>query len=170
MRYQIWNKTDSIMTPVGNEYTAAEWVSKYKWAGKPGVKAVITQGNINGGVMMEFETFKEHYTRQGCEITPEMSDDDVLRAVEAWEDRPIEEPVTVEERMASLEEYKAMLELEGYQVSEAIVEKNFERGLWTESMLDMAVTKGSLKSAKKMELMGEDGDNSSGEVVSGPGK
>lgn len=157
MRYQIWNKTDSIMTPVGNEYSASEWVAKYKWAGKPGVKAVITQGTINGGVMMEFETFKEHYIRQGCEITPEMSDDDVLRAVEAWEERVIEEPITVEERMASLEEYKAMLELDGFQVPEEIVEKNFERGLWTETMLDKAVEMGSLKSAKKTQLMGSVG-------------
>ena len=28
-RYQIWNKTDDIITPSGAQFTAAEWADRY---------------------------------------------------------------------------------------------------------------------------------------------
>ncbi len=32
MRYQIWNKTDDIITPSGAQFTATEWANRYPWA------------------------------------------------------------------------------------------------------------------------------------------
>lgn len=61
---------------------------------------------------------------------------------------PAAEP-DVTERMVALEEYKAMVETEGYQAPKEIVDKNFKRGLWTSAMVDMAVTKGSITTAEK---------------------
>lgn len=111
MRYQIWNKTDDIITPSGAQFTAMEWANKYPWAKIPGVKMVITAPPINGGVAMEFEAFKAAYTRQGVKITDMMTDDEVLAAIEEFEDNPPDPGPSVEERTAAALEFLAMSSL-----------------------------------------------------------
>ena len=34
-RYQIWNKTDNIITPSGAQFTASEWADRYPWSKLP---------------------------------------------------------------------------------------------------------------------------------------
>lgn len=48
-KYQIWNKTDSIITPSGAQFTAEEWANRFPWVKLPGVKMIISGGPINGG-------------------------------------------------------------------------------------------------------------------------
>lgn len=108
-RYQIWNKTDDIFTPSGHKFTAQEWRDKYPWVDVPGAKMIITTGLINGGVAMEWGATVSHYKRAGAEITDNMTDDEVLAAIEAFEDNPpgANEP-SVEERTAAALEFLAM--------------------------------------------------------------
>lgn len=112
MRYQIWNKTDEIYTPAGTKFTPEEWLAKYTWAAIPGVKMVITTGPINGGVAMEFENMKLIYSSRGAAITDDMTDEEVLAAIEDFEDNPpgADEP-SVEERTAAALEFLAMSNL-----------------------------------------------------------
>lgn len=107
MRYQIWNKTDDIFTPSGHRFTAEEWANRHAWVRMPGAKMIITTGIINGGTAMEFESTKAAYIARGAAITDEMSDTDVLAAMEAFEETPSTTPST-EERTAAALEFLAM--------------------------------------------------------------
>ena len=108
-RYQIWNKTDEIYTPSGVHFTAEEWKAQYPWVNIPGAKMIITAGIINGGAAMEFEATKAAYARNGAAITEGMTDEEVLAAIESFEDNPpgADEP-SVEERTAAALEFLAM--------------------------------------------------------------
>lgn len=109
MRYQIWNKTDDIITPSGAQFTAKQWADRYPWAKLPGVKMIITTGPINGGAAMEYGATVEHYRKAGAAITDGMTDEEVLAAIEDFEDNPpgSSEP-SVEERTAAALEFLAM--------------------------------------------------------------
>lgn len=109
MRYQIWNRTDDVITPSGAQFTAAEWAGRYPWSKLPGVKMIITAGPINGGCAMEFEAAAAHYKRAGAAIAGGMTDEEVLAAIEDFEDNPpgAAQP-TVEERTAAALEFLAL--------------------------------------------------------------
>ena len=53
-----------------------------------GGEDVISGGLINGGTAMEFESTKEAYRKRGAAITDGMTDEEVLAAMEAFEDNP----------------------------------------------------------------------------------
>ena len=108
MRYQIWNKTDSIITPSGAQFTAQEWADRYPWAKLPGVKMVITAGPINGGCALEYAATVAHYKKAGAAITDDMTDEEVLSAIEDFEDNPPDPGPSVEERTAAALEFLAM--------------------------------------------------------------
>ena len=154
-RYKIWDGKESIFTPVGEELTAEQWFARYQWAKIPGVKMIIGGGAINGSVAMEFGAAVDFYKKQGCVINELMSDTDILQAIEDFEDTPRVDQTEPDatERMVALEEYKAMVELTGYKPSPAIIQKNVDRGLWTRSMVDMAVTKQAITSVEKLTIL-----------------
>lgn len=108
MRYQIWNKTDSVITPSGAQFTATEWADKYPWCKLPGVKMVITSGPINGGAAMEFGAFVAACKRQGAPIKDGMTDEEILAAIEDFENNPPDPGPSVEERTAAALEFLAM--------------------------------------------------------------
>ena len=153
-RYKVWDKNETIYTPSGEEFTKEQWIARYKWINKPGVKMIIGAGAINGICAMEFDATVEHYKKRGCVIdTATMTDEQVLQAIEDFEDNPPAAEPDVTERMVALEEYKAMVETEGYQAPKEIIAKNYKRGLWTSAMVDMAVTKGSITTAEKAAII-----------------
>lgn len=109
MRYQIWNKTSDIYTPSGEVFTAAEWLDRYRWAKTPNAKMIISTGVINGGVAMEYYSTIEFYKRQGAAITDDMTDEEVLAAIEDFEDNPpVSDKPSVEERTAAALEFLAL--------------------------------------------------------------
>lgn len=108
MRYQIWNKTDDIITPSGAQFMATEWANKYPWSKAPGVKMVITAGPINGGCAMIFDSFAETMKKAGAAITDGMTDEEVLAAIEEFEDNPPDPGPSIEERTAAALEFLAM--------------------------------------------------------------
>lgn len=108
-RYQIWDKKSNLYTPSGARFAAQDYINRYAlWAENPNVKVVITTGAINCGVFMEFESMRDQYKRMGAEITNDMTDAEVLAAIEAFEDRPQETVVSAEERIAAALEYQAI--------------------------------------------------------------
>jgi hypothetical protein len=114
-RYQIWNKQDNVYTLAPDEtgkaiFTPDEWIAKYPWADIPGVKSIIGGGAINGTVMMQFDMSVDMYKRSGAAIMDDMTDDEILAAIEDFENNPpgMGEP-SPEERMAAALEYQAMM-------------------------------------------------------------
>ena len=170
MRYQIWNKIDDIITPSGAQFTVAEWAERYPWAKLPGTKMIITAGVINGGAAMEYAATVEHYRKSGAAIAEGMTDEEVLSAIEDFEDNPpgANEPGT-EERIAAALEAQVMLSepapastlsarkvrsgWDAHSPAFARVKRNYDRGLWGASMLSLAVEKGHITEAEGLEIL-----------------
>lgn len=160
MRYKIWDKQEPIYTPVGEVFTAQQWLDKWPWAKLPNTKCVISAGPINGAVMGEFSSFVEQYKKMGCPIDDAMTDEEILQAIEDFEDNPPEPEPTIEERAIALEEFKAMATA-GYVPPKAIVEKNFRRGLWSDKMVNVALAKGAITKEDQVKIMGKAVENNS---------
>jgi hypothetical protein len=160
MRYKIWDKQEPIYTPVGEVFTAQQWLDKWPWAKLPNTKCVISAGPINGAVMGEFSSFVEQYKKMGCPIDDAMTDEEILQAIEDFEDNPPEPEPTIEERAIALEEFKAMATV-GYVPPKAIVEKNFRRGLWSDKMVNVALAKGAITKEDQVKIMGKAVENNS---------
>lgn len=118
-RYQIWDKVSNVYTPSGNMYTAEEWINKYKWINIPGMVPVMSAGNINGAMIADLASMKKNAIAQGCVFEDGLSDEQVLEAIEAWEDQRAAEAKaaaqeaattpTTEERIAAALEYQNLL-------------------------------------------------------------
>lgn len=118
-KYCIWDKTSNVYTPSGNMYTAEEWINKYKWTNIPGMVPVMSAGNINGAMIADLASMKKNAIAQGCTFTDGMTDEQVLEAIEAWENQKSEEAKaaaqeaantpTTEERIAAAMEYANLL-------------------------------------------------------------
>ena len=118
-KYCIWDKTSNVYTPSGNMYTAEEWINKYKWINIPGMVPVMSAGNINGAMIADLASMKKNAIAQGCTFTDGMTDEQVLEAIEAWENQKSEEAKaavqeaantpTTEERIAAALEYQNLL-------------------------------------------------------------
>lgn len=118
-KYKIWDKKEDIYT-LGRDaatgkmhYTAQEYIDEVApWAGNPNVKVIVAGGNINGMVFMEYDATIAHYKRNGAPITDNMTVEEILAAIEAFEDAPPPvETVTAEERIAAALEFQNLLSL-----------------------------------------------------------
>ena len=101
-RYAIWNKKDPIITPIGEVLTAQQWIDRYPVAGVPSITIVCAAGEINGGFFGTLGQMKQMYEAQGADFSACTTNEEILEAIEAWEDYVPEastEP-TAEERTA----------------------------------------------------------------------
>ena len=105
-KYAIWNKQDSILTPIGEVLTAEQWIERWPVAGIETIKVVCAGGEINGAFFGTLGQMKEMYAKQGCDFSACESDQDYLDAIEAFEDAmnaPSNEPTAEERQAAALE-------------------------------------------------------------------
>lgn len=114
-RYAVWNKQDPILTPVGEVLTAEKWIERYPIAGVESITVVCAGGEINGAYFGTLGQMVEIYAKAGCEFTDDMTAQDKLDAIEAFEDareaamqEASAEP-TAEERIAAALEYQNAL-------------------------------------------------------------
>lgn len=84
-RYAIWDKTSPVITPIGEVFTAEQWMARYPVATLDHITVVCSAGEINGGffgtlgqMVLMYED-KADFSK--CE-TPE----DKLAVIEAYED------------------------------------------------------------------------------------
>lgn len=107
-RYAIWNKADPIITPIGEVLTAEKWIERYPVAGVASIKIVCAGGEINGAFFGTLGQMVDIYTKNGCDFSSCVTDQDKLDAIEAFEDAQNaqrNEP-TAEERIAAAMEYQ----------------------------------------------------------------
>ena len=112
-RYAIWNKTDPIITPIGEVLTAEQWIQRYPVAGLESIKVVCAAGEINGAFFGTFGQMVQMYTAQGADFSSCTTDVEKLEVIEAFEDAanaPSTEP-TANERIAAALEYQVMTSL-----------------------------------------------------------
>ena len=83
-RYAIWNKTDNVITPIGEVLTPEQWIERYPMAAT--LDIVVGGGVINGACCMEYTSFKDNYERMGCDFSSCYTKQDCLDVIEAFED------------------------------------------------------------------------------------
>ena len=113
-RYAIWNKTDRILTPIGEVLTAEQWIARYPLAGIESIKVVCGGGEINGAFFGTLGSMVEAYTKRGCDFSSCETDQDKLDAIEAFEDAmntPDETYVSTDERIAAALEAQVMMSM-----------------------------------------------------------
>jgi hypothetical protein len=111
VKYKIWNKTDTLITPIGEILTAEQVIAKYPAAAISNMKYIICDAPISLGVFMEFYQTKEMYKKLGAIITDNMTDQEVLDAISYFEDNPPPAEPTAEERIAASLEFQSMMML-----------------------------------------------------------
>ena len=107
-RYAIWNKTDSIITPIGEVLTPEQWIERYPVAGLNTITVVCAAGEVNGAFFGTLGQMVQMYEAQGCDFSACTTEEEKLEAIEAFEDAmnaPSTEP-TSEERIAAALEYQ----------------------------------------------------------------
>lgn len=114
-RYAIWDKVSDIYTPAGPKLTAEEWIARYGWINAPGVVPVVAAGPINGALIDELGQMKARCEQKGATFDEGLSNEQLLDAIEAWEDeqrnKPVETEPSAEERIAAALEYQNLLSL-----------------------------------------------------------
>ncbi|MDR1310824.1 MAG: hypothetical protein LBK01_02960 [Burkholderiaceae bacterium] len=114
-RYKLWDKQETLYTPSGEAFTAEEYLGKNKWAGNPAIKVIICNAPINCGVFMEYSQTVAQYKKMGAAITDDMTDEEVLQAIEDFEDTPPVVDPSPEERMAAALELQNLMSMEDQQ-------------------------------------------------------
>jgi len=117
MKYKIWNKSDSLITPIGEVLTPQQVIERHPAAGVEGIKYIIADQPISMAVFMEFEATKNFYKQLGVPITDDMTDQEVLDAISAWEENPPAPEPTAEERIAAALEFQNLTSLPDLSVT-----------------------------------------------------
>ena len=111
MRYKIWDRQETLITPTMEMLEPAQVFSQYPVSQLPAFKFVIADHPINMAVFMEFESTKQHYVQLGVEINEEMTEQEVLDAITAWEETPVQQSPSPEERIAAALEFQSLISL-----------------------------------------------------------
>lgn len=105
-RYAIWDKVSPIITPVGEVFTAEQWVDRYPVAALPSITVICSAGEINGGFFGTLGQMKQMYEAQGADFSACTTNEEILQAIEDFEDEmnaPSTEPTAEERQAAALE-------------------------------------------------------------------
>ena len=85
-KYAIWNKQDPIITPIGEVLTAEQWIQRYPVAGVNSITVLCAAGEINGAFFGTLGQMVDIYTKQGCDFTDCITDEEKLETIEAFDD------------------------------------------------------------------------------------
>ena len=109
-KYAIWNKTDSIITPIGEVISAEKWIEKHPVAGLSNITVVCAAGEINGAFFGTLGQMVMRYTNDGCDFSACTTDEEKIAAINAFETAKAEaaaaaaaEPTAEERTAAALE-------------------------------------------------------------------
>ena len=84
-KYAIWNKEDPIITPIGEVFSASQWIEKHPVASIPSIKIVCGGGEINGAFFATLGQMVDLYSARGCDFTMCESDQDKLDVIEEFD-------------------------------------------------------------------------------------
>lgn len=82
-KYAIYDGKSNVITPVGEELTAEQWLKRYPWAKK--TKMVVGGGVINGSIAFVFDDFVSMYEDAGLDFSVCETDQDKLDMIEEFE-------------------------------------------------------------------------------------
>ena len=83
-RYAIWDKETSVITPIGEVLSPAEWIGRYPVANA--LTTVCSAGEINGGFFGVLSQMVQMYEDAGADFSGASTDIEKLEVIEAFED------------------------------------------------------------------------------------
>ena len=107
-RYAIWDKQTPVITPSMEVFTAEEWMKRYPVAAVDGITVICSAGEINGGFFGTLGQLVEMYAAQGCAFTDDMTPEEKLAAIEAFDEEKAAIEKAKAEEKAALEEVNTM--------------------------------------------------------------
>ena len=116
-KYTIWNKRDSIITPIGEVLSAEEWMGRHPVARLESITVICAAGEINGGFFGTLGQMVNMYTNMGCDFSTCETAEDKLAVIEAFEDAKEAEikaaanMPTTEERIAAALEAQVLMSM-----------------------------------------------------------
>lgn len=84
--YQIWNRTDSVITPIYEILTPEEWMTRYPAAAVEALVPVVAAGEINGGFFGTLNEMARRAANEGCDFTGCETNEQILDRIEEFED------------------------------------------------------------------------------------
>ena len=85
-KYAIWNKTDRIITPVGEVFTAEQWKERYPVANLDDITILCAAGEINGAFFGTLGSMVDMYEKEGADFSNCATDEEKLAVIEAFDD------------------------------------------------------------------------------------
>lgn len=85
-RYAIWNKTDSVITPTGEVFTASQWKARYPVAALDSIVVVCSAGEINGGFFGTLGQMCQTYANKGCDFSGCETPEEKLARIEEFDE------------------------------------------------------------------------------------
>ena len=85
-KYAIWNKKDSIITPVGEVLTAEQWKERYPVAKLDNITVLCSAGEINGGFFGTLGSMVEMYEKEGADFSGCTTPEEKLAVIEAFDE------------------------------------------------------------------------------------
>ena len=83
-RYEIWDMTSPIITPIGEYLTPAEWIQRYPAAAA--IPFVCAKGQVKGAFFQSLASLIDIYAQSGVDFSNCVTDEEKLEAIEAFED------------------------------------------------------------------------------------
>lgn len=175
-KYQLWNKTDQIYTPSGKEFTPEQWLDMYSWAKNPAARMVISGGLLNGAFCADLSQLKDRCERDGATFSDDLTDEELLDAIENYENEKAKEVViSPEERIAASLEAQVMMatpdadvqatpmmaramspsadDADALSVAAKRIQRSYQAGLWSAALVAMAVQKGIITAAEQQAIL-----------------
>lgn len=85
-RFKIWDKKTPIITPIGEVFTAEQWMERYPAARIDSITILCGVGDINGSVFATLGQTVVDYERLGCDFSACTTDEEKLATIEAFDD------------------------------------------------------------------------------------
>lgn len=114
-RYQIWDKSSPVITPIGEVLTAEQWKDRYPVARLESVTIVCAAGEINGAFFGTLGQMKQMAENEGADFSDCSTNEEILARIEEFEASrnvvEIDDSPTAEERIAAALEYQNLLSM-----------------------------------------------------------
>lgn len=85
-KYAIWNKEDPVLTPVGEIFSAEQWIQRHPIAGIDSITVICSAGEINGGFFATLGQMVDMYKSNGCDFSNCNTAEEKLSAIEAFDE------------------------------------------------------------------------------------
>ena len=109
-RYAIWDKVSPVITPVGEVFTAEQWISRYPVSALPSITVVCAAGEVNGAFFGTLGQMRTAFENRGADFSRCETAEELLCAMEAFEEaeKAAEMEPSAAERTAAALEFMAL--------------------------------------------------------------